>query len=788
MSIRERAAQNPPKRGREVAAAILAALACDNPSCTCTSTLGAGASNTHCPSHNDHNPSLSVSVGEDGKALVYCHAGCEQKEVIAGLRRHGLWPAAGARQGQRPGQSSATGRSMTQYQIRDPDGKLIAIHIRIEEGNKKTFRWERPGAPGAKPGLSSKDLPLYRSERLPRWRDDDWVVLCEGEKAADAISSIGVRALGTVTGAAVTPSDDVLRSVVRFGEICLWPDNDDAGRAHMDRIAARLTALGVGVYILEWPDAPPKGDAADFVAAGGTWEDWLELWKAARAWEPTAAPTPAGAPVAGKECRLIEHTVAQMRQPLYLSDGKAYAAIWPWVERLVPAEVDPRTGAGTTYDPPEPRKEQQLHVVCNDGTLFGLAGVEQERLGFDVLLSESPPEPKLWRTAAVQRFREGDRPDPPGVFARLLKIWDHFLDFTGSVASQAAMCELSACFSLTTWFHPAFTVLGYPWPNGEKGSGKTNWGMVWAMTSYLGEFLLSSTSFAVARDLADYGATLLFDDAEAMNDRQRFDPQKRELLLAGNRRGATIPVNEQVGKHWVKRRVNAYCPRGFTSIGMPHDALYSRSIPIPLMRTLDPSRANRDPAETDRWPCDAAALQDDLWALALWLLPDAAAIWAELDQETELVGREFQRWRAVLAVARLLERHGVPGLEERIRTTIRASQRERAEGETSDRTILTIRALLAMLPDGYEAAPKQPFRFRAQDVAHCIVNQIEAEEGDSDWATVRAVGRVLGRLRLQHGRTPDKQAKPQWTTTPHEVLTMARAYEITPSTGLASAS
>lgn len=29
-----------------------------------------------CPSHEDKNPSLSVNVGDDGRALIHCFAGC----------------------------------------------------------------------------------------------------------------------------------------------------------------------------------------------------------------------------------------------------------------------------------------------------------------------------------------------------------------------------------------------------------------------------------------------------------------------------------------------------------------------------------------------------------------------------------------------------------------------------------------------------------------------------------------------------------------------------------------
>ena len=44
-----------------------------------------------CPAHDDRRPSLSIRDGDDGKLLVYCHAGCGQEDVIAALRARGLW-------------------------------------------------------------------------------------------------------------------------------------------------------------------------------------------------------------------------------------------------------------------------------------------------------------------------------------------------------------------------------------------------------------------------------------------------------------------------------------------------------------------------------------------------------------------------------------------------------------------------------------------------------------------------------------------------------------------------
>lgn len=47
-----------------------------------------------CPAHNDKSPSLSLSRGDDGRALVHCYAGCEARDVLAavGLEMRDLFP------------------------------------------------------------------------------------------------------------------------------------------------------------------------------------------------------------------------------------------------------------------------------------------------------------------------------------------------------------------------------------------------------------------------------------------------------------------------------------------------------------------------------------------------------------------------------------------------------------------------------------------------------------------------------------------------------------------------
>src|SRR5437773_12500862 len=48
-----------------------------------------------CPAHEDLDPSLSIDNAKSGKVLVRCHAGCDQRDVIAALRWRGIWQTEG---------------------------------------------------------------------------------------------------------------------------------------------------------------------------------------------------------------------------------------------------------------------------------------------------------------------------------------------------------------------------------------------------------------------------------------------------------------------------------------------------------------------------------------------------------------------------------------------------------------------------------------------------------------------------------------------------------------------
>jgi hypothetical protein len=361
------------------------------------------------------------------------------------------------------------------------------------------------------------------------------------------------------------------------------------------------------------------------------------------------------------------------------------------------------------------------------------------------------------------------------------------MDFRGSLAGQDIMCKLSACLSVMTWLADAFTVLPYPWTTSPgAGSGKSKWGLCWVKTSYLGYPTTMGGTFSALRDLAEAGATLLFDDAELLSNLNEVDPDKRELVLAGNRKGVKIPVKEPLPSGgWRLRWMNAYCPRGFTAIRLPSGPLESRCIVIPLLKTADPQRGNRDPADEMSWPVNRRTLIDHLWMLATSLLPQAARLWQELGNEQEIIGRAFEPWRAVIAVARLIERQGASELEARMRELMRAYQTQKQGFIPADRITLILRAVLNLIPGiadvrdvlTFLGETPQVYTFKTSDIVQEVGRVAESFDvkldlGDSP---SRSIGQTLRKLRFTKA---DKAEARGWNISGLDFALLARGYGI----------
>lgn len=264
-----------------------------------------------CPAHADDDPSLDIEA-KDGRTLWTCRAGCEQATVTAAIKAKAghLWPERpAALNGARgPGRSGKLGPVVGRYPYRDEHGEVLFWVYRHEP---KTFRQHRPDGT---PGIAGIRRVLYRlDEVIEAIGAERTVFVVEGEKDADALWGLGIPATCNAGGAGKWRAE--YSASLAGADIVILPDNDDTGRAHGQAVAASLKGVVARVRVLELPGLAAKGDASDWLAAGGTAE---ELWRLAEGAGEAAAGEAA---VKKKLLMTFTEFMAAHAQPNYLVDG-----------------------------------------------------------------------------------------------------------------------------------------------------------------------------------------------------------------------------------------------------------------------------------------------------------------------------------------------------------------------------------------------------------------------------------------------------------------------------------
>ena len=247
-----------------------------------------------CPAHDDRDPSLSISEGDDGRILLFCHGGCSIDAILKalGLQKRDLFVC-------KNGDASAKKRSGHDGSKHDQpqtigERAIERAHEALDEKWRRMLREERM--------LSDKVIDRYRlgvfnrygNQRLgipvfdetgaavdvrlwlhPGLRTDgqakilSWakgfgrarlypldqlseetVVLCAGELDALAAISNGIAAITATCGETTWP--DRLSMPLAGKRVQILLDNDDAGRKGTEMRAQSLARHRARVEIVTW--------------------------------------------------------------------------------------------------------------------------------------------------------------------------------------------------------------------------------------------------------------------------------------------------------------------------------------------------------------------------------------------------------------------------------------------------------------------------------------------------------------------------------------------------------
>lgn len=218
-----------------------------------------------CPAHEDNKPSLSIKDADDGRILLYCHAGCDFESIIQSLKD------------KNPNLLMFKQKNteiVAEYNYVNEDGELLYQVVRYEP---KTFKQRKPdGKGGWIYNMQGVRRVIYN---LPEVKcaieRDDTIYFTEGEKDANKLAELGLVSTTVPMGAGKWKEE--YKEFFSGANVVIFPDNDKPGLNHANQVARNLMGVAKSIKVIMLPDLPPKGDISDWLESGNTKNKLIEL-------------------------------------------------------------------------------------------------------------------------------------------------------------------------------------------------------------------------------------------------------------------------------------------------------------------------------------------------------------------------------------------------------------------------------------------------------------------------------------------------------------------------------
>jgi hypothetical protein len=165
------------------------------------------------------------------------------------------------------------------YPYLDAEEDLLFQKVRFYP---KSFAYRRPREGGGWTwDINGIELVLYR---LPQVMAAHQVVITEGEKDADAVCKLGL--VGTTSPGGAGKWDEKFSQALTGKQVVVLQDDDKPGRKHARAVAQSVARYASEVRLV--PPFPNSKDVSEWIAKGGTVEQFKKLTAATSIYKPSA--------------------------------------------------------------------------------------------------------------------------------------------------------------------------------------------------------------------------------------------------------------------------------------------------------------------------------------------------------------------------------------------------------------------------------------------------------------------------------------------------------------------
>lgn len=177
------------------------------------------------------------------------------------------------------------------YSYVDECGVLLFEKVRYknQDGTKEFSHRRRSGPRRWEYSLGDCRRVLYNLPAiLSAAEDGKFLFLCEGEKDADRLTALGLKASTNTEGACTTESrwrPEYTESLKKCSVVILQ-DNDTVGFKHAQTVAKLLTERRIPVKVVLLPGLQVKGDVSDWLDAGHDVDELKQIVVDTPQWQP----------------------------------------------------------------------------------------------------------------------------------------------------------------------------------------------------------------------------------------------------------------------------------------------------------------------------------------------------------------------------------------------------------------------------------------------------------------------------------------------------------------------
>lgn len=291
-----------------------------------------------------------------------------------------------------------------------------------------------------------------------------------------------------------------------------------------------------------------------------------------------------------------------------------------------------------------------------------------------------------WEISDLKSWLKESKPsDPSKLYYLLDKTRRRYLE----LANEAEYVK-SNLWDIGTYCFELFDAYPYNDYTGTKRAGKSKSLLFQKLVCFNPIMSADITGSATFRLIEGLGATILLDETEQFkNQRNDQAQQVRTLLLQGFTKDQIAVRSEGKEKGgFTPTPYNLYSPKSMAHINAFDDVLEERCIQQINKRALDPKIRNTWPTEKDD---SFQKIRNLCYRLFLDYADEIYNLQDEARSLLSISGRELQLWTPIITLALFFERHGMPGLVNKIKESVKQSSEDRQiqdEQESRDLRVL----------------------------------------------------------------------------------------------------